>query len=248
MLGVVGEGEAPVVEGNEARFGDGARGEFLAGAGGTGDQRGEFAHPRVKSAPVAAHIVREDGLPDRAAKAGGRERAADDVPKGDVEGALDLPETGEGVPRIAFRRETDAFHVEVMAPVSKEFVVEAPAGRVLLLRPETGLVELGIGALIDQVERSVLVELKVRPERLRTGSQETAQVLNQRLEFGQNAPHVRARSRMLGAVAPHGLAFEELVAEYGPLAFDPFGQKRIGVAEPRYALEECALRRGDESH
>ena len=66
---VVREGQAAVVERHVARFGDGARREFLAGAGRAGDQGRELAHARVERAPVAAHVVGEDRLPDRGAQA-----------------------------------------------------------------------------------------------------------------------------------------------------------------------------------
>ena len=86
---------------------DGPRRQFLACAGRAGDERGEIAHARVQRAPVAAHVVREDGLPHRGAQPGGGHRTADDVVEDLFEGALDLAEAGEGVDRLVMAGKRD---------------------------------------------------------------------------------------------------------------------------------------------
>jgi hypothetical protein len=53
--------------------------------------------------------VSKDGLPDGPAQPRGRKRTADDVAKGDVEGALDLPEAREGVAWIVFEGKAQSF-------------------------------------------------------------------------------------------------------------------------------------------
>ena len=79
---------------------DGARRHLFTGARRSRDQRGEIAHARVQRAAVAAHVVREDRLPDGGAQPRRGHGAADDVAKDLLEGALDLAEAGEGVDRI----------------------------------------------------------------------------------------------------------------------------------------------------
>ena len=121
------EREALIVERHVARLRNGARHQFLAGAGRAGDERGELAHARVQRAPVAADIVREDGLPDGGAQPRGRHRAADDIAEDLLESALDLAEACERVAGLVARRKAHAVDLEEVAPIGQEVVVEAPA-------------------------------------------------------------------------------------------------------------------------
>src|SRR5205809_226440 len=57
------------VEGDVAREADGARDHLLARPRRADDQRGDVVHPLVERPPVAAHVVREDRLPDGGAQA-----------------------------------------------------------------------------------------------------------------------------------------------------------------------------------
>src|ERR1019366_6559123 len=122
-LAVVREPQATVVERHVARFRDAPRHQFLARPRGSRNQRRELAHARVQSAPVAPHVVREDGLPHRPAQSRRRQRTADDVPEGDVERPLDLPETRERVPRIPFVGEPYAVDREAVPQVRQKLVV-----------------------------------------------------------------------------------------------------------------------------
>src|SRR5579871_495449 len=122
------------VERHVPGFRNGARHQFLSGARGARDQRGKFAHARVERAPVAAHVVSEDRLPDGGTQPRGRHRAADDIAEYLLERALDLPETGEGMARIVAGGEMDALDFEEATPVVAEACVKAPAGGIGFVR------------------------------------------------------------------------------------------------------------------
>ena len=126
---IVGERQPLVVERDVARLRDGARHQLLSGAGRAGDQRRELAHARVQRAPVAPHIVREDGLPDGRPQPRRRHGTADDVAEDLLEGPLDLAEAGEGVARVVAGRQAHSLDLEEVAPVGQKAVVESPARR-----------------------------------------------------------------------------------------------------------------------
>src|ERR1035441_7371090 len=166
-----------------------------------------------------AHIVREDGLPHRSAQSRRRQRTADDVPEGNVERALDLPETRERVPRIPFVGEPYAVDREAVPPVRQKLVVEAPSPRVTLLAAETRLVKLRIAALVQQLQRRVFVQPQLLLARGHASPQPGAKLFHQRLQLSHDPPHIGARLRMLRPVAPHRFALHEFAAQYRPLQF-----------------------------
>ena len=232
---LVGECQALIVERHVARLRDGARHQFLAGAGRAGDQRGEFAHARVERAAVAPHIVREDGLPDGGAQARRGHGTADDVAEDLLEGALDLAEAGEGVARIVRRRD----RTEVSA-IGQEVVVEAPARRVAGLRARIRLRKTSVVALIEKVQDRVFVEQQVLL------AQVAARLRHHRLQLRGNAPHILARP--LGVVhllAPDRLALLELGSQHGALQLHPFRQKGIAIRQVGNRPKQRALLRGE---
>ena len=176
-----------------------------------------------------------------AAQSRRRQRAADNVAKRDVECPLDLAETRERVPRIAFP-ETYPLDREELPPVPQKFVVEPPPSRVGSLATEPRLIEFRIVPLVKQLQRRIFVQPQILLARRHSRTQPRTQLLHHRLQFRHNAPHIGARLRMLRAVAPHRLAFDEFVAQHGPLHLHALRQKRIGIPQPRNALQQRPLR------
>jgi hypothetical protein len=166
---------------------------------------------------------------------------ADDVAEGDIEGALDLPETRERVPRIPFVGEGHAVDGEEVPPLRQELVVEAPPPRVGLLVAEPRLVEFRIAVLIEELQRRVFVERQILFACRNPAAQPCAQLFHQGLQPRHDAPHIGARFRMLRPVAPHRLAFQEFRAKHGALQFHALRQKGIGVRQARNPLQQRAL-------
>ena len=95
----VGEagGEAPLGRqvGDERRAADGRRRLALAGAGLAEQQGGEVLHPVPQRRLVAAHVVREDVVPERLAQAAHRLAAPGERALDEVEAAPQLVEERE---------------------------------------------------------------------------------------------------------------------------------------------------------
>src|SRR4051812_15569142 len=102
----------------------------------------------------------ENRLPHCPAQPCRGQRTADDIPKRDLKRALDLPKPRERMPWIPFVQR-HAVNRETAPPVGEELIVEAPSRRVGLLAPESRLVEFRIAALIEQLQRRVLVERQI---------------------------------------------------------------------------------------
>ena len=199
------------------------------------------AHARIQGAAVAADVVREDGLPDGGAQAGGRHGAADHVAEYLLEGALDLAEAGEGVTRIVAGGEVHALDVEKVLPVGQEVVVEAPARGIALGRggPEGRREKMAVVTLIEDVQDRVFIEHQVRRAGLRhLVVQPGLELLNQRLDAFGDAVDVGAR--LLGLRSRAGFenqpAWDERVPQCGAFEFHPFGQEWVRVGE----LGDCA--------
>ena len=232
---VVGERETLIVEGHVAGLRDGARDQFLAGAGWAGDERGELAHARVERAAVAADIVGEDGLPDGGAQARGRHGAADDVAEYLLEGALDLAEAGEGVAGIVAGGEVHALDVEEVRASRPGNCCKSASGpdrfgrrQFRKRRRRNG------GSNADRAGAGPRLHTAPGrtggPPRPRGGGP------------GAAAARVSTRSTMrqtlargwfgiADVLAPDGLARDEVVAQRGALEFHPFGQERVGVGQ-----------------
>src|SRR5262249_35508798 len=103
-----------------------ARDQFLACAGRTGDQGGELAHLRVKRPAIAAHVVREDRLPDAGAQTCCRHRVPDDVVVDVVERSLNLPVTGEDMRGLQCAGKGLTGNYAKLFPVRQERAVERP--------------------------------------------------------------------------------------------------------------------------
>ena len=189
---------------------------------------GELAHAGIEGAAVAPHIVGENGLPDGSAKAGGGHGAADDVLKDPLEGALDLPEAGEGVARVVSGGEADALDLEQAAPVLEEVAIEPPAGARLALG-ERGFEEFRVIALVEQQQGGVLIEGEVGFGGAGVFGQTGPQPLQRLRHPLRDAPGVGARP-VFAAPAPYRLAFHELGPQNGALQLHTFGEKGITVS------------------
>ena len=210
-----------------------------------------LAHARVQRAPVAAHVVREDRLPDRCPQARRRHGAADHVAKHLLERALDLPVAGERVARIVAGGEAHAVDVEEVPPVAEKAVVETPAGGIGLGRgrSEPRLEEIAVVALIEQQQYGILVEHQILRAGLGALAQPRAQLFGHALQALHDAPCVDPRPlRVVHLLAPDRLAFHEIAAQRRALELDPLRQEGIRVSELRHRLEKRALPAQNQFH
>ena len=234
----MGEFEALGVEGDVAGAGDGAGDEFLAGAGGSRDEGGEVVHALVEGAPVAAHVVGEDGLPDGGAEAGGGHGASDDVEEDVVERALDLVKAREDMAGSETGFEGFAGQEEGAVPVGEELAVELPAA--------VGFDEARIVALVEEVVDGVFVDSRVGGGDIRGCGEAVVEAFDEGFELAINTGDVGEFGIGVGdRDAPDGFGGDEFASECGALPFDAFGKEGIGVGEAGRSGEEAAFGRGE---
>ena len=153
-----------------------------------------------------------------------RNRAADDVAKNLLEGALDLAKAGEHVARIVPRLESGA--IKKAPPIGEVLLVEAPSAG----SSAGGCDEAWVIALVEQMQDGILVERQILRADLGGRAELVAKLPGQRIEPLDDTPDVGARPfGLIDGQTPDRLAFHVIAAQRRALASNPLGQEWIAV-------------------